>query len=70
MRDILQRAILLLSFCLLAIPAAADSVQDVITTLERPFGEHPFLGGHGRHAALRDGHVLSRRHAGPHVEGL
>lgn len=37
MRAILQPATVLLIFCLLAIPAAADDLQDVIATLEHPF---------------------------------
>ena len=37
MKITLPRAILFLGFYLLAMPAAADTLQDVITTLERPF---------------------------------
>ncbi len=37
MKATIQRAILLFSFCLLAMPAAADSLREVIAALEHPF---------------------------------
>lgn len=37
MKPILYRAVLVVGLCLLALPVSAESIQDVITTLEYPF---------------------------------